>query len=52
VVDSTFLLGGGGAPDIFVVEGGATSAEGRGDGIFVIVMFEDVVKGCFACNKA
>ena len=47
MVDSTFLLGGGGAPDIFAVGGGATSAEGRGDGIFVIVMFKDVVKGWF-----
>ena len=47
VVDLTFLLRGGRAPDIFAVGGGATSAEGRGDRVFVIIIFEDAVKGWF-----
>ena len=47
MVDSTFLLGGGGVLGIFMVGGGATSTDGRGDGVFVIVMFEDLVEGCF-----
>ena len=47
-----FLLGEGGALGIFMVGGGASSAEGRGDRVFVIVMFEDSVKGGSACNKA
>jgi len=46
-VDSSFLLGGGGTLGIFTVGGGATSAEGRGDGVFVIVVFEDSVEGWF-----
>jgi len=44
-VDSTFLLGGGGAADIFVVGGGTAFTEGRGDGVVVIIMFEDEVEG-------
>jgi len=44
-VDSTFLLGGGEATDIFVVGGGAVSAEGREDRVVVIIVFEDEVKG-------
>ena len=47
-VDSTFLLGGGGATDIFIVGGGgatdifivgggASSAKDRGEGIFIFV---------------
>jgi len=44
-VDSTFLLGGGGATDIFVVGGGAASVEGRGDGVVVIVVFDVEVEG-------
>ena len=45
MVDSAFLLGGGVATDIFVMEGGAASAEGRGDGVVIIIMFEDEVEG-------
>ena len=44
-VDSMFLLGGGGATDIFVVRGGAASAEGRGEGVVVVVVFEVEVEG-------
>ena len=47
VVDSTFLLGGGGAPDVFAVGGEATSVFCKGDRVFVIVVFEDVVEGWF-----
>jgi len=36
-VDSTFLLGGGGATDVFVVEEGAASVEDRGEGVFVFM---------------
>ena len=36
-VDSTFLLGGGGATDIFIVGGEASFAKGRGEGIFIFV---------------
>jgi len=36
-VDSTFLLGGGGATDIFVVRGEATFVENRGEGVFIFV---------------
>jgi len=45
MVDSMFLLRGGGAADIFVVGGGAVSTEGRGDRVVVIIMFEDEVEG-------
>jgi len=45
VVDSTFLLGEGGALGIFMVGRGATSADSRGDGVFVVIMFEDLVEG-------
>jgi len=45
MVDSMFLLGGGGAADIFVVGEGAASAEGRGDRVVIIIMFEDEVEG-------
>ena len=45
MVDSMFLLGGGGAADIFVVGEGAASAKGRGNGVVVIIMFEDKVEG-------
>ena len=45
MVDSTFLLKGGGATDIFVMEGGAAFAEGRGDRVVIIAMFEDEVEG-------
>jgi len=38
-VESTFLLGGGGATDVFVVGRGAFSAEGREEGVFIF-MFE------------
>jgi len=47
VVDSIFLLGGGRALGIFTVGGGAISAEGRGDRVFVIVVFEDSAEGWF-----
>jgi len=47
MVDSTFLLGGGETTAIFVVGGGAVSAEGRGDRVVVIIMFEDEVEGWF-----
>jgi len=47
VVDLTFLLGGGGVLGVFTVGGGATSAEDRGDGVFIIVVFDDSVEGCF-----
>ena len=45
IVDSTFLLGGGGATDIFVVEGGAASVFCRGDGVVIIVVFDIEVEG-------
>ena len=45
IVDSTFLLGGGGAAGIFVVGEGAASVEGRGDRVVVIVMFDVEVEG-------
>ena len=44
-VDSTFLLRGDGATDIFVVEEGATSAEGREEGVVIVIMFEVKVEG-------
>ena len=36
-VDLTFLLGGGGATDVFVVGEGAASAEGRREEVFIFV---------------
>jgi len=45
MVDSTFLLGGGGAADIFVVEGEVASTEGRGDGVIIIIVFDVEVEG-------
>ena len=47
MVDLTFLLGGDGAADIFVVRGGAASVEGRGDRVVIIIIFEDEVEGWF-----
>ena len=44
-VDLTFLLGRGRAAEIFVVGGGVVSAEGRGDGVVIIVMFYVEVEG-------
>jgi len=36
-VDSTFLLEGGGATDVFVVGEGAASAKGREKGVFIFM---------------
>ena len=44
-VDSMFLLGEDGAADIFVVGGRVASAEGRGKGVVVIIVFEVEVEG-------
>ncbi len=41
-VDSTFLLGGGRTTDIFVVGGGAASAEGKEKEVFVFVFEVEV----------
>ena len=41
-IDLTFLLGGGRATDIFVVGGGAASAEGREKEVFVFVFEVEV----------
>ena len=41
-VDSTFLLGGGGTTDIFVVGEGAFSTEGRGEGVFIFMFKVEV----------
>jgi len=37
IVDLTFLLGGGGATDVFVVGGRATSVEDREEGVFIFM---------------
>jgi len=42
MVDSTFLLGEGEATDIFIVGGGAASAEGRGVGLSIFVLKVEV----------
>jgi len=45
VVDSTVLLGGGGALGVLTGGEGAASAEGRGGGVFVFVVFDNSVEG-------
>ena len=45
MVDLTFLLGGCGAADIFVVGGGAASTFCREDRVVVFIMFEDEIEG-------
>jgi len=42
MVDSMFLLGGGGAADVLVMEGRAASVENRGAGMFVFVFEVEV----------
>ena len=42
IVDSIFLLEGGGATNIFVMGGGAFSTEGRGEGVFIFVFEVEV----------
>jgi len=45
-VDSIFLLGGGGATDIFVVGGEVIPIEGGGVGMFISI-FKVKVNSCF-----